>query len=300
MAVHKASMTKRGPYTGRFRIFEEDGPFQIVCVVANSSGVRWRQEFWHISGTAARSFLNSRLEQTGLPSLLAYMTEQGVQPWRIVGFVLMSLWRIVPAAATVLHRDTVGIDATEHMVMHSIAYAHRDVRPQAVVEFPVHEACWLETDIPLDAVRFPEFSTESPLQAPSLVASVWRELQQGRVRCHTDSKIADLNDVLEHWRSKYAMAVAPWTCPPFTCWRVWKPVADLMVHGRWKLDLSLVLSRQRGACSACIRTGAPPMPLLRQYLQHAVCPPITKTHLHLPCQSKREQTLTLPSWTFRT
>ena len=92
-------MPPRGPYLGRFKSLCDDGPPELVAIIAHEDG-RWASSFTARQNTPALNYLNQMREQTHLGHVLPQPALAQRPPWQLLGFVIMSLWRLMEPMCT--------------------------------------------------------------------------------------------------------------------------------------------------------------------------------------------------------
>ena len=278
--------SKRGPYTGRFRVCADDGP-ATLCVVLGHSGAdaRWKTEFCKDGNHMARERLNKRLTRAGLPLCSAQANAD--RRFFIHGFVMALAWHIVMPHQHQTKAGTSMEAMSDEQLMHNIYYTAGPVRPRAVIEIPFVASAALLTPTPLPDSSIAEGS--EPLESPRFAQQMWDVLHHGdglQVQEFSEDGVRTrpLLHVLRQWFQRWHLLPPSNGTPPLIGWRMWTPLAGLAVRAQWPLDMVAVFQRRTlGMHYVRLRHEHPPQKLLQQYLTHQVATAFTS---HASMQSE--------------
>ena len=265
-------MPPRGPYKRRLACLQEDGPDVIVALCARAQGVRWQPEFARVSAQQALSYLNRRLGRLHLPAVGDWLA--GAQEmWCWVGLAVVASWRLATTRGNIISRHNTTDETSELDVMRNVLFGHACLpkRPLAVVEYPIHDAVWMEQDIGLAAIS--ELDDPSViLESPFMSQRLWASLQHGEAQVLHHCRPGEeprprlVKDVLQQWHGEYGIAMPSNQIPHIVGWRTWSPLAALMTRKSWCADITIVSKRLRGIGGLRLRADAPPQKKLMQYL----------------------------------
>eukprot|EP00971_Amphidinium_carterae_P086689 1715422-Amphidinium_carterae.1 len=260
---------KRGPYTGRFRCLEEDGPSVVVAVCGRDTDVRWKHEFTNTSAALAKGFLETKLRVAELGTIAPFVGPAS-REWKLYGFAVVASWRVSDTRGAVLTPQNTTQETPVQEVMRNVLYGHLANKPKAVIELPVHAAVALPSPLHIVDDAFLNIDANASIEGPSLAASFLNLVGNGTsevmYRGHDGIARCSFADVLQRWVQEYTIPVLSSNMPGIIGWRVWSPIATLMVHNVWDCDIVVVTERLKGASALRLRLDAPPQKLLQQYL----------------------------------
>ena len=261
----------RGPYLGRFKCLQEDGPPELVAILGHDEG-RWSSAFQLRRNEPALNYLDMMRAKHSLgPSLAGHARTTA---WHLLGFVIMSSWRVADPISTQFTVAAAPHNISSRDLLHGMSYGSSPTKPKAILEYPILVSASLSSPQPLPP--FPNLdSLHDSLDSATFAHMIWGLVSDASTEIvdfsEAEPRTTSAPSLLKKWQHRFRIAAAPTGVPPFLGWRVWRALGEVMVRGMWQTDVIKLGERFSGKDALRLRAGQPPQKLLLQFLKIKAC-----------------------------